>query len=261
MPADLKPGEKRPAILCWHGHGAYGKEPVMGNLGHPDVKANADAHNYIYGQTMAKAGFVTYAIDWMPGGDRNDGRKPNYRSQAGGRDWCNLLYLHATMFGSTLLAYNVTQGMVATDFACSLPEVDGSRLGVMGLSGGGTMTTWTALVDQRMKAVEIMCYSDRWEEFGIRDINYCGAQVAPGLYALVDLPELQGLIAPRPLLVDIGVQDSCFRVESAMKCYQTVERIYAAAGVPERLELDLFNGEHAWGGNKSLAFFRQHLGA
>ncbi len=26
------------------------------------------------------------------------------------------------------------------------------------------------------------------------------------------------------------------------------------------LELDLFAGEHAWGGNKSVAFFRKYLG-
>lgn len=35
--------------------------------------------------------------------------------------------------------------------------------------------------------------------------------------------------------------------------------IYAAAGVPDRLELDLFPGEHGWGGRKSVAFFRKHL--
>jgi hypothetical protein len=137
--------------------------------------------------------------------------------------------------------------------------VDKNRLGVMGLSGGGTMTTWMTLCDERFKASEIICYSDLFAHFGIRDLNYCGMQVAPGLFKLVDVPDLQGLIAPRPLLVDIGVLDQCFRVDTAMECFRQVKNIYEAAHVSENLELDLHNGNHAWGANRSVAFFRKHL--
>jgi hypothetical protein len=44
-----------------------------------------------------------------------------------------------------------------------------------------------------------------------------------------------------------------------MSCYHEVERIYTAAGARDHLELDLFDGGHRWGGNKSLEFFRKHL--
>ena len=37
-PADLKPGERRPAILCWHGHGRFGKDPVMGDRPAPALE-------------------------------------------------------------------------------------------------------------------------------------------------------------------------------------------------------------------------------
>ena len=122
------------------------------------------------------------------------------------------------------------------------------------------MTLWTAHCDERVKAAEIICYSDLWAHFGYRDINYCGMQVAPGLFKLVDLPDVQGLLAPRPLLVDIGANDTCFRVDTALACYRQVEQIYAAAGAAEHLELDLHSGEHGWGGSKSIPFFRKHLG-
>jgi hypothetical protein len=259
IPGELRAGERRPAICCWHGHGPYGKEPVMGNDSSPELRANIAAHSYNYGHVMAKSGFVTYAIDWIGGGERGDSNKPHYSTKNAGRDWCNIYYLHATMLGMTSISVNIAHEKAATDFACSLPCVDPDRLGVMGLSGGGTMTLWSALCDERFKAVEIICYSDLWEIFGLRDTNYCGMQVAPGLYALVDLPDAQGLIAPRPLLVDIGAYDSCFGVDGAMMCFRKVERIYQAAGVPDRLELDLFPGEHGWGGNKSAAFFNNHL--
>ena len=85
-------------------------------------------------------------------------------------------------------------------------------------------------------------------------------QVAPGLFKLVDLPDAQGLIAPRPLLVGMGANDTCFKIDTAMACFRQVKRIYRAAGAADRLELDLHPGEHGWGGNRSEAFFGKHLG-
>ncbi len=257
-PENMKKNRKYPAILCCHGHGDYGKEPVMGNNS-PLIRASIADHNYSYGHQMAKAGFITYAIDWIGFGERSGSRKPNhYPIEVA---WCEVLYLHATMFGMTPLSINITHGKAATDFVSSLKSVDPERLGTMGLSGGGTMTLWMSLCDERFKATEIICYSDLWAHFGIRDLNYCGMQVAPGLYKLVDLPDLQGLLAPRPLLIDIGANDSCFKVDSAMACHNKLEKIYSAAGAAEKLELDLFPGEHGWGGNKSVKFFKKHLGA
>jgi dienelactone hydrolase len=192
-------------------------------------------------------------------GDRNDREKPHFLGTAGQRDWCNLYYLHATMLGTTSLAINLAHGRAATDFVCTLPEVDAGRLGVMGMSGGGTMALWTGLTDPRFKAVEIICYSDLWALFGVRDINYCGMQVAPGLYKLVDLPDLQGLLAPLPLLVDMGAYDRCFQIDNATACFRRVEEIYEAAGAREHLHLDLFPGQHAWGGRKSKAFFGRYI--
>lgn len=259
-PEDLRAGERRPAILCWHGHGAHGKEPVMGNASSPALAESIRSHNYDYGYQMARAGYVTFAIDWMGAGERHPEHKPNRSAPASGRDWCNILYLHATMFGTTSLALNVAHGRAATDFVCTLPEVDAQRLGVMGLSGGGTMTTWSYLCDERFGAAEIVCYCDLWAAFGLRDNNYCGMQVAPGLYKLVDLPDLQGLLAPRPLLVDIGARDTCFTIDTALPAYRRLEAIYRAAGAADKLELDLHPREHGWGGNRSVEFFRRHLG-
>ena len=260
IPADLAPGEQRPAICCWHGHGPFGKDAVMGNDSSPERAANMAFHNYDYGRQMARAGFVTYGIDWIGCGEHNDNNKPHFLNHNGNRDWCNLYYLHATLLGMTSLSINLAHGKAATDLVCTLPCVDPARLGVMGLSGGGTMTLWTALADERFSAIEIMCYSDLFALFGVRDLNYCGMQITPGLFKLADLPDLQGLLAPRPLLVDIGAYDTCFIVDNALACYRQVENIYRAAGAAERLEFDLFPREHAWGGNKSREFFTKYLG-
>jgi len=258
-PADLDMSKKTPAILCCHGHGEFGKEPVMGNDSSDPLKTAIKNHNYNYGHQMAKAGYVTYAIDWIGFGERNDSQKPNAKNSDHGRDWCNLYYLNATMLGMTSLSINVAHGKAATDFVSSLDYVDAEKLGTMGLSGGGTMTLWMSLCDERFKATEVICYSQLWENFGFRDYNYCGMQVAPKLFKLVNLPELQGLLAPRPLLIDIGSYDACFQVDGAMECYKRLKKIYKAADVSNNLELDLFPTGHAWGGNKSVDFFNKHL--
>lgn len=259
FPSAALSGGRHPALLCWHGHGPFGKDPVMGNAGNHEVQQSILRNNYDYGHQMAEKGYITYALDWMGCGERNDRLKPHFLSTAGERDWCNLYYLHATIFGMTPLGINLSHGRVATDFICSLPEIDPERLGVMGLSGGGTMTLWTALTDDRFKAAEIICYSDLWAEFAIRSINYCGSQVTPAVYSLVDVPDLQGLLAPMPLLVDIGALDQCFPAHNAMKCFEQVKAIYQASDASDRLHLDLFPGDHGWGGNKSEAFFKQYL--
>ena len=258
-PEGRVPRKKRPAILCWHGHGRFGKDPIMGNDADQDIRDEIAHTNSNYGHQMAQAGFVTFAIDWIGKGERDESRKPNHRKQES-RDWCNLYYLHATMLGMTVLSVSLAHGKALTDFACTLPGIDKTRLGVMGLSGGGTMTVWSALTDARFKAAEVICYSDCWKYFGFRDLNYCGMQVAPGLFKLVDVPDLQGLIAPRPLLVDIGAYDDCFLVDGARECYGKVEKIYRAAGASDKLELDYFPGPHAWGGNRSVEFFGKWLG-
>ena len=84
-------------------------------------------------------------------------------------------------------------------------------------------------------------------------------ELTPIFQDVLDLPDLQGLLAPRPLLVNIGAYDTCFKVDTAMACFARVKQIFAAAGAAERLELDLFPGEHGWGGRRSEAFFRRYL--
>ena len=171
--------------------------------------------NYDYGLKMAQAGFVTYALDWLGFGERNSAVKPHFHSGTGGRDHCNIHYLCATMLGTTVLVLNCHDAARATDFICTLPFVDSKRLGVMGLSYGGTMTTWCMLTDERFIAGDIICYAGPFHDIAYKTYNVCGSQVTPGLFELCDVAELQGLIAPKPLLVELGIHDTCFQVDNS----------------------------------------------
>ena len=228
----------------------------MGNRSSPEMQKEIEQYNCDYGLQMAKAGYAVIAIDWRGFGSRSDSDQEYWNR---GRDICNMHYIRYTLLGMTNLGLDIHDGMCALDYLCSLDFVDAERIGIMGLSFGGTMATWLPICDTRIKATNVICYSDNFAEFAIKRCQFCGSQITPGLYDLCDLPDLQGLIAPRPLLVEIGSCDECFKVDSAVKCFRQVERIYTAAGVPKNLELDLFDGGHRWNGRKTIGFFQEHL--
>lgn len=218
-----------------------------------------DLNPLYFGHHLAKAGYVTFAIDFMGKGLRHDGPQDEYRAP-GGRDWCNLYFLHAAMLGMTNLGINLCHARRSMDFVLSLPGVDAGRLAVMGWSNGGTMALWMGLTDPRFKAVEIISYSGLWADFAFHDLNYCGWQMTPGLFALLDVPDLQGLLAPLPLLVDIGEEDPCFPAGPSLVCHERLQAIYRAAGAEEALHLNLNTGGHGhWDPQKTMGFLNTYL--
>ena len=244
-----------PAILCCHGHGPYGKDSVMGirNRNCPERAQEIDCFNYDYGLQMAQKGFVTVAIDWRGFGERDEG------DIFGKRDKCNVNFIKGCLIGHNLLALDIFDGMRCIDYLCLLDFVDSKNIGCMGLSFGGTMTTWLSIMDERIKAADIICYSVRFAEFALKRNNFCGSQMFFGLYDLCDVPDLHGIIAPRPLLAEIGLHDKCFYSDEALSCSNEVRKIYTAAGIADKYETDIFEGGHQFAGNKAFKFFENNL--
>ena len=245
-----------PAILCNHGHGKFAKDSVMGirSGNEPARNAEIESFNYDYGLQMAKRGYVTMAIDYRGFGERSDGGDPYP-----GRDKCNVHFIRGNLMGYNLLTLNIWDAQRCLDYLCSLEFVNAEKIGTMGLSFGGTMTTWIAMLDERIKAADIICYSSRFKNFAVADGNFCGSQYLPGLFTICDVPDLHGLIAPRPLLAEIGIHDKCFLEYGAISCADEVKKIYTVADVPQNYEVDMFEGDHKFAGNKAFGFFDKHL--
>jgi len=81
----------------------------------------------------------------------------------------------------------------------------------------------------------------------------------PGVFRYFDTDDIAGLIAPRPLLLEMGIYDKCFFIESALKGYEGVKRIYQAAGCGDKLWADIFPSGHAFGADKAFDFFKKYL--
>ncbi len=265
LPKDIRPGERRPALMCAHGHGR-GKDDPAGVLDESlpvaereRQQASVTRQNYDYARQFARRGYVCLAPDWRGFGER----KAPSDWVRNGRDPCNVLYMAYGYFGFQLLALDLWDGMRGIDYLQSRPEVDPERIGCVGLSFGGTMTTYLAALDDRIKAAVIACYLStvRDDALTLRGRgNFCGNQYMRDLLTFGDVSTVASLIAPKPLLAEIGERDECFVVDDALRCYGEVEQVYAAAGAADRLSRDVFPGPHSFSGRLAFDFFGRWLG-
>jgi acetyl esterase/lipase len=254
-PKGMQPDNSNPAILCSHGHGTFGKDAVAGIRSSSEMEANIAQLNYDYGLQMARAGYLTVCPDLRVFGERRDGLDP-----FPGRDPCNVNYLRGTMLGRWPLTLNIWDMKCCVDYLESRPEVDPKRIGMMGLSQGGTMTTFAAAAEPRIAAADIMGYVNPWKGFAFDRRNICGSQIMPGIYAWFDTDDIAGLIAPRPVMLDMGIYDDCFFIHDLMKGYEGVKTIYEAAGVPDRIWTDIHPSGHGFGSvERASEFFGKYL--
>ena len=254
-PKNISPKEKVPAILCCQGHGSFGKDAVAGvSLNQEERVRNMRELNYDYGEQMVKRGYITICPDFRPFGERVAYANPFEK-----QDKCNVYFIKGLLLGQILLTRNIHDGMRVIDFLLTQKEVDQEKIGCMGLSFGGTMTTYISALDERVKAADIICYLTTTRHYAIETANFCGAQFVPHLYKYADVADIAGLIAPRPLLVEIGVNDTCFKFEAARKAQEQLRKIYRASEAQNKLEFDIFLGEHSFAGHKAFPFFEKYL--
>ena len=65
------------------------------------------------------------------------------------------------------------------------------------------------------------------------------------------MADIAGLIAPRPLLIESGVDDPIFPQPGAAKALEQLKQIYAHYLAEDKLASDVFEGGHRWNGAKA----------
>jgi dienelactone hydrolase len=244
---------RRPGIVAVHGHGQFGYDAVVGRELTPGIEAEVKKLNYDYGRQLVQRGYVVAAPCLTPFGRRLGDRKA-YR----GQDPCGVTFIRLQMLGKLLMAENLRDVLWSLEFLSRQPSVDAERLGCVGLSYGGRMTMLATAVRPRIKVAVISgalnCMQERIQ------LRYgCGAQIIPGLLQFGDVPEISGLIAPRPCLWEAGKQDE-YPPEWVERAWARIGRAYAALGASEELHLDHFAGGHVWHGERAYALLETVLG-
>jgi dienelactone hydrolase len=252
IPKGLKKGEKRPGILAAHGHG-IGKNSLVGL--DADEKPHEDYQKQLAVQ-FVKRGYVVVAPDWRGFGERESPEDWVRKT----RDKCNVNYMAEGFRGFEFLALQIWDGLCTLDYLQSRKEVDGKYLGCVGVSFGGTMTTYLAALDKRIKCACVSGYISTIRKGAMPGrANFCGAQFMPGLLTLGDIADVAGLIAPRPLVAEMGEEDRGFQIADAEGAFRHLAKIYRAANARAVLVKDRFSGGHEFSGRKCLDVFDQNL--
>src|SRR5438270_9704582 len=222
VPHGLK--EPAPAILYVCGHARVVKDGV--------VLGNKTAYQH-HGEWFARNGYVCLVIDTLQLGEIEGIHHGTY----------NLGMWWWQSRGYTPAGVEAWNGIRALDYLCSRPEVDASRIGMTGRSGGGAYTWWVAALDERVKVAAPVA--------GITDLQnhvvdgtvegHCDCMFIVNTYRW-DYAKVAALVAPRPLLICNSDKDTIFPLDGVYRVHEQVRRIYKLLHAEQNLGLIITEG-------------------
>jgi dienelactone hydrolase len=219
------PGTKASAVLCLHPTDNVNGCKVVVGLGGKEHRQ--------YAVELAERGFVTFApaypllADYQP-------------------DLAALGYVSGTMKA-------IWDNTRALDLLEALPFVRGGSFGAIGHSLGGHNSVFTAVFNERIKAVVSSCGLDSFADYKGGDITgWTSARYMPKLAAYkgrsnetpFDFDELLAAIAPRAVLISASLQDENFQAASVDRVAAAARAVYDLHGASEALVVQHPDGKH-----------------
>ena len=241
LPKDIKPGERRPVVVCQHGLEGRPQHVIMGD--------NGAYHDFA--ARLAERGFVTFAPQNL------------YIFT----DRFRTLQRKANPLGKTLFSIIVPQHQQIVDWLKMQPFVDPQRIAFYGLSyGGKTAMRVPPLVKDYCLSI---CSADFNEWVWKNASTISPYSYAPmGEYEIFEFDlgstfnyaEMAALIAPRPFMVERGHFDGVAPDETVGYEFAKVRTLYAAKlGIGDRCEIEFFVGPHTINGKGTFDFLHKHL--
>jgi neutral ceramidase len=220
IPNELPASGKAPAMLCLHQTTKIGKDEPAGLGGKPALH---------YAHELAERGYVCLVPDYPSFGEY----PYDFKTQGAHR-----------ASGSMKAIWN---NLRAVDLLQTLPQVNQDRIGVIGHSLGGHNALFTAVFDDRLKAVVTSCgftpfhdyyggkvagwTSDRYMP-RIRDVYENNADKIP-----FDFYEVIAAIAPRGVFSNSPLHDSNFDIGGVRKAFTKAGEVYALLKAEKNLVL------------------------
>ncbi len=216
-----------PTVLYVCGHGQVKKDGIsFGNK----------THYQHHGSWFARNGYVCLTIDTLQLGEIEGIHHGTHRLN---RWWWNSR-------GYTPAGVEAWNCIRALDYLETRAEVDASRLGVSGRSGGGAYSWWIAALDDRIRcAVPVAGITS------LRDhvVNGCVEGHCDCMYFVNtfrwDYAKLAALVAPRALLISNTDKDPIFPLEGVVDIHRQIRHIYRLYDADDKLGLQITEGPHA----------------
>lgn len=240
IPKDLKPGERRPVVVCQHGRDGFPQKLIEDGY---------TAYNNTASK-LADRGFIVYA-PYNP-----------YR----GEDKYRWLVRKATNVGKSMFSFIISQHDQTLRWLETLPFVDENRIAFYGLSFGGETAMRVPSVLERYSLS--ICSGD----FGDYSRKVVDTHFIRGFMNSMEweIPvfrmgstfshaEMAYLIFPRPFMVERGHDDLVQQTEWVSYEYGKVKYFYDQFGLGDKTEIEYFNGGHSMRGEGTFDFLHKHL--
>ncbi len=215
-----------PTILyvCGHANVVEGGESMGNKTGY-----------HHHGVWFARNGYVCLIIDTIQLGEIRGEHHGTYKD---GRWWW-------AARGYTPAGVEAWNGMRALDYLETRPEVDRTKFGITGRSGGGAYSWWVAALDERIKVAVptagITTMKNHILDGAIEGHCDCMFHVNTERW---DFDRLAALIAPRPLLIANTDSDAIFPLDGVVEIFNRTRALYRALGQEDHIGLHIAEGPH-----------------
>jgi dienelactone hydrolase len=240
LPKDLKPGERRPVVVCQHGRNGVPRDTVDGNK---------TAYNNFAG-VLAERGFVTFAPHNL------------YR----GEDRYRWLSRKANSVQASLFSFILAQHDQILRWLGTQPFVDPARIAFYGLSyGGETAVRVPTILEGYALSICSGDFNQWTRKVAATDQPFTFMRTIEwempywNLGHTFDYAEMAYLMLPRPFMVERGHYDRVGRDAWVAHEYGKVRWLYATLGLADRTEIEFFPGGHSINGEGTFDFLHRHL--
>ena len=262
---------KLPAIMALHDHGGnkfFGRQKITrtGDERHPLMVAHQDRYysGLAWANEIAKRGYVVLVHDAFPFASRRmlladvpevirggltDPAWEDAEGIARYNEWASNheSEVAKSLFsaGTTWPGVWLTDDQQALSVLCARQEVDATRVGCCGLSGGGMRTTFLAGVDKRITCAVCVGMMTTWRDYVLhKSYTHTWMVYVPLLANDIDYPEILGLRAPKPTLVLNDIEDQLFTMPEMERADTILSEVYAKANASDAYRCSFYPGPH-----------------
>jgi dienelactone hydrolase len=236
LPKDVKPPYT--FVICLQGH-STGMHNSIGVELDDETKIKVIEGDRNFAIHCMQRGMAALCIEQRAFGYRAEKHQKIKSDQT-----CHDAAMHALMLGRTLAGERVWDVDRGIDYLQSRGDCNMKTIGIMGNSGGGSISTLAAATLPNRIAFAMPSCSTCTYAQSIMSIYHCADNYIPDLLNWAESGDIIGLIAPRPLVLVAGKEDEIFPLPGVKKAFKQVKAIYTAAGAPQNVKLVLGEGGH-----------------
>jgi dienelactone hydrolase len=261
---------KLPGVVGLHCHSGekfFGKEKLISTGDIHPIMVKVHARNYLgaaWANDLAKRGYAVLVHDAFAFGSRRvrladlpeaircGVTDPDPADVTGIEVYNHWAANHESILAKSLFCAGTTwpgvflaEDRVAVDLLCAREDVDADRIGCGGLSGGGLRTIFLGGMDERIRCAVSVGMMTTWRDYLLhKSHTHTWMVYVPLLPAELDYPEILGLRAPLPTLVQNNIHDPLFTLPEMQRADRILQEVFAKADAADRYRGSYYPGPH-----------------